>query len=189
MSLPTPVEVLRSCRRRCRRKPSRTPGYRFYTLWDKVCRADVLWRSVSALPRQRRRTGRGWSDVRRSSSQYGVEPWLDGVAGGASEEGVSPAAPPAGVDSQAERRDDRPLGIPTIRDRVVQMAVLLVIGPIFEADLCDEQYGFRSGVECQDGCGTGVLSRDCIADMRRWSTRTCPDYFNTIPHGRVNAMP
>ena len=44
---------------------------------------------------------------------------------------------------------ERPLGIATIRDRVAQMAMLLVIGPIFEADLCDEQYGFRAGVDAK----------------------------------------
>ena len=43
----------------------------------------------------------------------------------------------------------RPLGIPAIRDRVAQMALLLVIGPIFEADLCPEQYGFRPGVDAK----------------------------------------
>ncbi len=76
----------------------------------------------------------------------------------------------------------RPLGIPCIRDRVAQMAVLLVIGPIFEADLFPWQYGFRTGVDAKMALRRthfGIAdrgARDVIdADLS--------DYFNTIPHG------
>jgi RNA-directed DNA polymerase len=76
----------------------------------------------------------------------------------------------------------RPLGIPTIRDRVVQMALLLVVGPIFESDLCDEQYGFRPGLDAKLAIRRVYfhvtergLSEVVDADLS--------DYFNTIPHG------
>jgi retron-type reverse transcriptase len=77
----------------------------------------------------------------------------------------------------------RPLGIPTIRDRVVQMAMLIVLAPIFEADLCDEQYGFRGGVDAKMAIRRTffhvterALFEVVDADLS--------DYFNTIPHGR-----
>jgi hypothetical protein len=75
----------------------------------------------------------------------------------------------------------RPLGIPTIRDRVVQMAVLLVLGPIFEADLLDEQYGFREGLDAKTAVRRVYFHlrygrREVVdGDLR--------DYFNAIPHG------
>ena len=72
-----------------------------------------------------------------------------GVAGGVAAAGVPPAAPPSSVDRHRATAGNARWSIPSIRDRVAQMAVLLVIGPIFEADLCDEQYGFRPGVDAK----------------------------------------
>ena len=98
------------------------------------------------------------------------------MAGGLQEElranGSIARAPSASVDPQEQRRP-RPLGIPTIRDRVAQMAVLLVIGPIFEADLCDEQYGFRPGVDAKMAVRRVYFNVTSRAS-ERWSTRTCP---------------
>jgi RNA-directed DNA polymerase len=76
----------------------------------------------------------------------------------------------------------RPLGIPTIRDRVVQMAVTLVIGPIFEADLCNEQFGFRPGRDAK------LAVRMVYYQVRQKGRQEVvdadlSDYFNTIPHG------
>ena len=75
----------------------------------------------------------------------------------------------------------RPLGIPTIRDRVVQMAVVLVIGPIFEADLLPQQYGFRPGLDAKMAVRrvfwhvTQHRRQEVVdADLR--------DYFTSIPH-------
>ena len=78
----------------------------------------------------------------------------------------------------------RPLGIPTLRDRVVQMAVVLVLGPIFEADLQPEQYGFRPKMDAKRAVRQAFfhvtqrgLSEVVDADLS--------DYFNTIPHGAL----
>lgn len=78
----------------------------------------------------------------------------------------------------------RPLGIPTIRDRVVQMAVLLVIGPIFEADLLPWQYGFRAGMDAKMALRRthfGIADRGA----REIVDADLSDYFNTIPHGEL----
>jgi group II intron reverse transcriptase/maturase len=78
----------------------------------------------------------------------------------------------------------RPLGIPTIRDRVVQTAVIIVLGPVFEADLLDEQYGFRPGRDAK------MALRQVVHQLQR-RRRTeivdadLSDYFNTIPHGAL----
>ncbi|VTR93098.1 RNA-directed DNA polymerase (Reverse transcriptase) OS=mine drainage metagenome GN=B2A_12249 PE=4 SV=1: RVT_1: GIIM [Gemmata massiliana] len=76
----------------------------------------------------------------------------------------------------------RPLGIPSIRDRVAQVAVLLVIGPIFEADLCDEQYGFRSGIDAKMAVRR-VYSNVTERGLREVVAADLSDYFNTIAHG------
>ena len=78
----------------------------------------------------------------------------------------------------------RPLGIPTIRDRVVQMSVLLVLGPIFEADLFFTQYGFRTGVDAKMALRRihfGIADRGA----REVVDADLADYFNTIPHGHL----
>jgi len=76
----------------------------------------------------------------------------------------------------------RPLGIPTIRDRVVQTAVLLVVGPVFEEDLFPWQYGFRTGLDAKMALRRvhfGIADRGA----REVVDADLADYFNTIPHG------
>ena len=76
----------------------------------------------------------------------------------------------------------RPLGIPTIRDRVAQMAVLLVLGPIFDEDLFPWQYGFREGMDTKMALRRihfGIADRGA----REVVDADLADYFNTIPHG------
>jgi RNA-directed DNA polymerase len=77
---------------------------------------------------------------------------------------------------------ERPLGIPCIRDRVAQMAVLLVIGPIFEVDLFSWQHGFRAGLDAKMALRRihfGIADRGA----REVVDADLSDYFNTIPHG------
>jgi group II intron reverse transcriptase/maturase len=79
---------------------------------------------------------------------------------------------------------ERPLGIPTIRDRVVQMAVVLVLEPIFEADLLPQQYGFRPGMDAKMAVRRVYFhltqhQRTEVVDA------DLKDYFETIPHGRL----
>ena len=76
----------------------------------------------------------------------------------------------------------RPLGIPSTRDRVAQMAMLLVIGPIFEADLCPEQYGFRPGMDAKMAARR-VYYHVTQRGLREVVDADLSDYFNTIPHG------
>lgn len=79
---------------------------------------------------------------------------------------------------------ERPLSIPTIRDRVAQMAMLLVIGPIFEVDHCREQYGFRPGVDAKMAIRR-VYFHITERGLCEVVDADLSDYFNTIPHGAL----
>jgi RNA-directed DNA polymerase len=180
MSLPTPVSTVEKLQTALQAKAKAAAGYRFYTLWDKVCRSDVL-----AEAYRRCRANRGASGVDGQTFEQiesaGVGPRLAALREELRRQEYRPQ-PLLRVWIAKSNGGQRPLGIPSIRDRVAQMAVLLVIGPIFEADLCDEQYGFRPGV------GAKMAVRQVHVNVSKRGLREVvdadlSDYFNTIPHG------
>jgi RNA-directed DNA polymerase len=132
MSLETP-EKIRTLQRKLYRKAKAEPNHRFYLLYDKICREDIL-RHAYTLARANAGApgvdGESFADVEST----GIERWLTGLR----EELVSKTYRPAPVRRVMIPKPgggERPLGIPTIRDRVVQTAARLVLEPIFEADL------------------------------------------------------
>jgi len=143
MSLPTLHDSVQKLQMALQAKAKAEPSYRFYSLWDKVCRRDVLWNAYRHC-----RANDGAPGVDRITFDQiearGVEPWLAKLQEELRNKTYCPL-PLLRVWIDKSNGGQRPLGIPAIRDRVAQMAVLLVIGPIFEADLCREQYGFRPG--------------------------------------------
>jgi RNA-directed DNA polymerase len=147
MSLETP-EKIRTLQRKLYRKAKAEPEYRFYLLYDKICREDIL-RHAYALARDNAGApgvdGESFSDV----DSTGIEKWLVGLR----EEMLSKMYRPAPVRRVMIPKPgggERPLGIPTIRDRVVQTAAKLVLEPIFEADLESSAYGYRPGRDATD---------------------------------------
>jgi len=180
MSLPTPVSTVEKLQTALQAKAKAAAGYRFYTLWDKVCRPDVL---VEAY--RRCRANRGASGVDGQTFEQiesaGVGPWLAALREELRRQEYRPQ-PLLRVWIAKSNGGQRPLGIPSIRDRVAQMAVLLVIGPIFEADLCDEQYGFRPGVDAKMAVRR-VYFNVTERGLREVVDADLSDYFNTIPHG------
>jgi hypothetical protein len=168
MSLATPIAI-RTLQRKLYRKAKAEPAFRFYLLYDKIYREDIL-RHAYALAR----ANAGASGVDRKTfaaiEASGLEKWLAGLR----EELISKTYRPDPVRRVIIPKPgggERPLGIPTIRDRVVQTAAKLVLEPIFEADFDDSAYGYRpvrGAVDAVKEVRTGrTTARGCAARRRR----------------------
>lgn len=177
MVLRTPEDV-RKLQRALHAKAKESPGFRFYSLYDKVYRDDILrfaFRCCRANGGAPGVDGEGFEDIK----EYGEDRWLGELA----EELRSKA-----YRLQAVRRvfipkpngKRRPLGIPTIRDRVVQTAAVLVLEPIFEADLQPEQYAYRRNRSALDAVDQVFkLLRSGHLEVIDGDLR---GYFDSIPH-------
>jgi RNA-directed DNA polymerase len=136
-----PSDHVRRLQRRLWGAAKRAPGRRFHALYDRVHRSDVLWEAW-----RRVRANRGAAGVDRQTfaaiEQSGIDAFLDDIAAALRAGTYRPQAVLRRYIPKADGRQ-RPLGIPTVRDRVVQMAAKLVLEPIFEADFKDCSYGFR----------------------------------------------
>src|SRR6201997_432473 len=180
MSLATPTTI-RTLQRKLYRKAKAEPAFRFYLLYDKIYRADIL-RHAYALARAN--AGAPGSDGMTFAAveAAGLEKWLAGLR----EELVSKTYRPDPVRRVSIPKPDggeRPLGIPTIRDRGVQTAAKLVLEPIFEADFEDNAYGYRPV--------RGAV--DAVKEVHRLICRGHTDvvdadlsrYFDSIPHDEL----
>ena len=180
MSLPTSTKTVQTLQTSLQAKAKAEPAFRFYSLWDKVCRADVL--RVAYRRCRVNRGAPGYDGIGfKQIEDHGLDGWLERLQQELQAEEYRPQ-PLLRVWIPKAQGGQRPLGIPTIRDRVVQMAVLLVIGPIFEADLLPRQYGFRPGLDAKKAIRTihfGIAQRG----KREVVDGDLSDYFNTIPHG------
>jgi RNA-directed DNA polymerase len=143
MSLPTLCNSVQKLQMALQAKAKAEPHYRFYSLWDKVWRQDVLCEAYRHCRTNDGVPGVDGVTFDRIEAQ-GLEAWLAKLQEELRNQ-TYVSRPLLRVWIPKSNGGQRPLGIPAIRDRVAQMAVLLVIGPILEADLCREQYGFRPG--------------------------------------------
>src|ERR1700675_2594157 len=142
MSL-TPPEKVGKLQTALHAKAKAAPSYRFYLLYDKMYRWDVL---VYAYERCKANKGAAGVDGQTFADieAYGEKRWLEELAKELQDKTYQPS-PVKRVWIPKPDGKQRPLGIPTIRDRVVQMAAVVVLGPIFETDLQPEQYASREG--------------------------------------------
>lgn len=179
MSLQTPARV-RRLQRALYAKAKQEPAYRFYLLYDKVYRDDVLRHAYDVSRAARGARTPGVDGVTFADIEaVGRDEWLAGLKQTLQTKTYQPAAVRR-VLIPKSGGGHRPLGIPTIRDRVVQTAVKLVVEPIFEADFDDSAYGYRPKRSAM-GAVQAVHAALCDgytdvvdADLSK--------YFDTIPH-------
>jgi len=181
MSLVTPNKI-RTLQRKLYAKAKQEPAFRFYALYDKVSRADILGHAYGLV-----RSNRG-------------APGIDGVTFADIEAGIGKDAYLAQLQEELERKtyradgvrrvwipkpdgSERPLGIPTIRDRIVQMALKLVVEPIFEADFCEHSYGFRPKRSAHDA--VKAVTDGLFQGKTQVIDADLSKYFDTIPHAKL----
>jgi len=177
VSLATP-DMIRRLQEALGTKAKQEPTYRFYLLYDKVHRADILAHAY-ALATQRDGAPGVDGETFEAIEAAGRERWLAVVQEALRTETYRPQ-PVRRVVIPKPAGGARPLGIPTIRDRVVQTAVLLILQPIFEADMEPTAYGYRPGRTAREAVETA--HRALCAGQTQVVDADVSQYFDTIPH-------
>lgn len=173
----TPISVQR-LQTALHAKAKAEAGFRFYALYDKIHREDILAHAFALC-----RANQGAAGVDRQDfaevEAYGVERWLGELAQALRDQTYRAQAIRRVYIPKANGKL-RPLGISTLRDRVVMRATMLVVAPIFEADLPSEQYAYRPGRSALDAVREveGALHRGHRAVV----DADLSDYFGSIPH-------
>ena len=178
MSLTTP-EKIRTLQRKLYRKAKAEPAFRFYLLYDKIHREDILRHAYELARANAGAAGVDGMTFARIET-LGLEAWLAGLHKDLVSKTYRPDPVRRVSIPKADGAGERLLGIPTIRDRVVQTAAKLVLEPIFEADFEDTAYGYRPARGAADAV------KEVHRHIRRGHTDVVDadlsKYFDSIPH-------
>jgi group II intron reverse transcriptase/maturase len=175
------TEWLLEFRRKLHAKAKAEPKYRFYSLYDKIFRTDVL---AEAYRKAKANGGAcGIDEVTfKDTEKEGIDVYLAGLQLEMKERRYVPK-PVRRVYIPKPNGKQRPLGIPTIRDRIVQTAFLLILEPIFEADFADSSYGFRPEKS----------AHDAVREIYKYLNWGCTEvydvdlekFFDTVDHSKL----
>jgi RNA-directed DNA polymerase len=175
------LEKVQELQHRLAGRSKSKPQQRFYSLWDKVCRKEVLWEAWQSV---KRNGGAGGVDgvTVEVIEATGEKEYLRTLWKELKEKRYKPL-PLRRVWIPKANGKQRPLGIPTVKDRIVQQAVRLIIEPIFEAHFSKVSYGFRPGRDCHQAVKEVVKYLNWgLVEVVETDIVDC---FGSIPHGRL----
>ena len=177
-------------RHKLSQKAKQEPKFRFYALYDRIYRWDTLLAAWHQVARNRGAAGVDGVTIQQIMSDGSINP-LDNVVDfllDLQKELKEQRYQPQPVRRVYIEKDDgklRPLGIPTVKDRVVQTATLLILEPIFEADFLDCSYGFRPGRSAHQALEE--IRANLAAGYREVYDADLQGYFDSIPHDKLMA--